>query len=424
MKKKKKICSSWAVFAGCIILMIFPGGVLPYTTGLFMYPICDEFGFSVTSYSVVVTLSSIVNALVSAFLVGFLSKGKRKSMKIIMAVSVADVCLGFAAQGLCTQLWQFYLLAILYNIGFNIITFVPVAMLISNWFVKKRTLFTGIAMACSNLGGAAGNAIISQIIAEYGWKNAYIFGGMISLVMALFAVIFLIKRSPEEYGEQPYGADEKDESAKNTSGTWIGITKKAALKQPCFYFLCIVMFLTGIHTTGVTNHVVTYFCKSGWDITSAGTVMTIFTLAGVAGSSLGGVLLEKVGYTKGVIWGGIMLVLAIVSLILGRHNPVFAYIFALLLGLSCYMGVLFPSQAVMNTLGTKDYASLYGLTYSFYLIGASISVPLIAVISENIGYIPAWVGIIIAIILIVALHLKCISAGNKLRKEFNTCNRV
>ncbi len=166
-----------------------------------MYPICDEFGFSVTSYSVVVTLSSIVNALVSAFLVGFLSKGKRKSMKIIMAVSVADVCLGFAAQGLCTQLWQFYLLAILYNIGFNMITFVPVAMLISNWFVKKRTLFTGIAMACSNLGGAAGNAIISQIIAEYGWKNAYIFGGMISLVMALFAVIFLIKRSPEEYGE-------------------------------------------------------------------------------------------------------------------------------------------------------------------------------------------------------------------------------
>ena len=72
----------------------------------------------------------------------------------------------------------------------------------------------------------------------------------------------------------------------------------------------------------------------------------------------------------------------------------------------------------MNTLGARDYASLYGLTYSFYLVGASVSVPVIAVISEKTGYLTAWTVIAAAIILIVGLHLKCIREGDKLKRQF------
>ena len=418
MSEIKKKFSGWAVFAGCVILMIFPGGITSYTNGLFMYPICEEFGFSVTAFSISVTLSSMINALVSAFLVGYLSKGSRKTMKVIMAVSVVAVCLGFTGQSICTELWQFYLMAIIRSSGFNMITFVPVAMLISNWFVKKRTLLTGIAMACSNLGGAIGNGIVSQIIARYGWREAYVSTGLTALVICLFAMVFLIKRSPEEYGEQPYGAEEKDDSAKGSAKIWLGIAKKDAMKQPAFYFLCMVMFLTGLYITGVMNHVVTYLCMSGWDIGAAGVVMTCFTLAGVLGSSLGGALLEKIGYTKGVLLGGGMLLLAIACLVAGGKNHGFAYIFAVLLGLSGYMGILLPSQAVMNTLGSRDYAALYGLTYSFYLVGGAVSAPLLGAVAESVGYQTAWIGIAVVVLLVVVLHLKCISEGNKLRKQY------
>lgn len=113
MSRTKRKFSGWSVFAGCLILMIFPGGMMSYTAGLFMYPICEEFGFSVTAYSMVLTLTAVVNALVSAFLVGYLSKESRKTMKIIMLVSVVIVCVGFLLQSRCTQLWQFYLMAII-----------------------------------------------------------------------------------------------------------------------------------------------------------------------------------------------------------------------------------------------------------------------------------------------------------------------
>ena len=204
---------------------------MSYTAGLFMYPICEEFGFSVTAYSMVLTLTAVVNALVSAFLVGYLSKGSRKTMKIIMLVSVVIVCVGFLLQSRCTQLWQFYLMAIIWSLGYNMITFIPVTMILSNWFVKKRELVTGIAIAFSNLGGAVFNTVISKLISTEGWRYAYVFSGLLALAACTIAVLFSLKRSPEKYGQEPYGAESAADSAvQEKQKVWMGVDKKTALK--------------------------------------------------------------------------------------------------------------------------------------------------------------------------------------------------
>lgn len=415
--KQKKAFHGWAVFVGCLILMIFPGGLISCTVGLFMYPICGEFGFSTTVYSLALTLSGAVNALVSAFLAGYLSRGSRKTMNLIMGLSVVSVCGGFAAQSFCSTLWQFYGMAILWNIGYNMLTFIPVTMLISNWFVKKRELLTGIAIAFSNVGGAIFNTVISKIIEVKGWRTAYIFGGIISMVPCLIAVIFLIKRSPAEYGEEAYGSGELAETGQSDE-VWKGVDKRIALKQPAFYALCATMFLTGIYGAGVCNHAVNYLCTTGWEVSAAGVVMTVFTLAGIVGSTAGGSLLGKIGYKKTILIGGGVALMAMVSLILAENIPVIAYVFAVLLGLCCFMVGLLPSMSVSNTFGLKDYADIYGITYAFYLVGCAVSAPAIALIAENLGYLVAWVAVIVFIILVVLLHMFCIGEGYKLKQQY------
>ena len=62
MKEKVKF-SGYAVFAGCLLLMIFPGGLLSYAPGLFMYPICKDLGFTTTAFSITNTVCAAVNAL-------------------------------------------------------------------------------------------------------------------------------------------------------------------------------------------------------------------------------------------------------------------------------------------------------------------------------------------------------------------------
>lgn len=397
--------------------MLFPGGMLSYTVGLFMYPICEEFGFSITAYSLSLTLSAAVNALVSAFFAGYLSKGSRRMMNLIMGISVIVVCGGFAAQSFCSALWQFYGMAVLYNLGYNMLTFIPVTMLISNWFIKKREILTGIAIAFSNLGGAIFNVVISQIIAVKGWRAAYIFGGILSMAFCLVAVLLLIKRSPAEYGEEPYGVEEVKTTGEE-SRVWMGIDKKTAQKQSAFYVLCAAMFLTGIYGAGVSNHVVNYLCSGGWEVGSAGTVMTVFTLAGIVGSTAGGTLLGKIGYQKTILTGGAVEILAMISLIFAGNSHAMAYLFAVLLGLCCFMIGLLPSMSVSNTFGLKDYAGIYGSTYAFYLIGCAVSAPAIALIAENMGYFTAWIAMILLIVLLVLLHMYCIGAGEQLREQY------
>jgi OFA family oxalate/formate antiporter-like MFS transporter len=281
MSETKKKFSGWAVLVGCILLMIFPGGLLSYTAGLFMYPICAEYGFTTSTFSLSLTLAAAVNALTSAFLVQYLSKGSKGTMKIIMLVSAIVTCGGFACMSLCTKLWQFFVMSAVWNIGYNMLTYVPVGMFISNWFVDKRATMTGIAFAGGNVGGAIFCTAVSQIMANQGWRTAYVIGGVLCFVFTLIAIL-LIKRSPAEYGQEAYGADKVSSDPASGQKMWMGVDKKTAMKSPAVHLLALTLLFTGIYAAGIANYLVTFLCTGGWEITAAGFVMTVFTLFGIA----------------------------------------------------------------------------------------------------------------------------------------------
>lgn len=402
--------------AGCILLMIFPGGLLSYTAGLFLYPVCEEFGFATSVYSLTLTIAAAVNALTSAFLVQYLSKNSARSMKIIMAVSAFITCGGFACMGFCTQLWQFFVMSAVWNLGYNMLTYVPVGMIVSNWFVEKRTTMTGAAFAGGNLGGAIFNVVISQIIANQGWRSAYRTGGILCLVFTLLAIA-LIRRSPAEYGEKAYGAGRTDSSAGAAAAQWEGIDKKAALKTPALHLLVIVFFITGIYSAGIANYVVTYLCTGGWKITAAGLVMTAFTLFGILGNTAGGAIMNKIGLKKGMWIAVCMIVVSLVCLTMSIAVHPLAYIFAALLGLACVLSVLIPSQSVLAIFGTKDFAGIYGYTYAFYLVGCAVATPVVAFLSEHAGYRAAWLVMGILLVLIGLFYSKCFAYGQKMKEE-------
>lgn len=419
MDTSKKKFSGYLVFIGCVLLMLFPGGLLSYTSGLFMYSICAEFNFSLTSFSLTNVAAAAVNALVSAFLVQYLSKGKRGQMKWLIFASAVVTCGGYYMMSRCTQIWQFVVMSGVWNLGYNMLTFVPCAMMMNNWFVKNRSTMVGIVFACSNVGGAIFSTVISQILANQGWRMGYVVGAACCFVSTMIALLFL-KRSPEEYGETALGADEVIETADGQiqQKAWVGVDKKIALKSPALYLACAAMLLTGIYAAGIANHVCTFLCTGSWEITAAGFVMTVFTLVGIIGNAAGGGVLGKIGSKKAIYLGAGLLILGVICLTFANNIKPLAYVWCVCQGLAIFMCQLIPTTIITETFGTKDFAGIYGITYACYLVGCAISTTVVAFIAEATSYTVAWIAIIVIIAVLAVLHLACQKQGKIFRELY------
>ncbi|MEG1778758.1 MAG: MFS transporter, partial [Oscillospiraceae bacterium] len=182
MSTTTKKFSGWSVLVGCACLMFFGNAIIAGTTSLFMAPICQSLSFDVAAYSVILLISSLAAAVSSMILAPYMQKG---NMKMIMLACAIIAAVSYAGMGLCTQLWQFYLLFGICNLGYGAITQLPVAMLITAWFDDKRSVAMSIGFVGNSFGTSIWAILFSSIMAKdpMGWTNCYFLGGVIILVV-------------------------------------------------------------------------------------------------------------------------------------------------------------------------------------------------------------------------------------------------
>ncbi|MEG1778475.1 MAG: MFS transporter [Oscillospiraceae bacterium] len=421
MSTTTKKFSGWSVFAGCFLLMFFGNGIIAGTTALFVAPICGTFGFDLAAYSVVTLLGSIASAVSSTVLAGKMQKG---NMKMIMLACMIISGVSFSVMGLCTELWQFYLVFVICNLGFGGVAQLPVAMLITAWFDDKRSIVMSLSFAGNGTGTAIWAMIFSKMIAggPNGWQMCYFIGGGIVVVVCSLITLLLVKKDPQSCGQQAYLQDpskkakssNKEEAVKDD---WVGVDKKIAFKTTAFMMMAALILLLGCALTGVTSHVVNYLITIGWATTDAGSVVSVMSLVGIFGVVLGGFLFEKLGPRNGIFLACTFYILAFASLFFAK-NPIFGYAFAIIFPLGGMLPRLVPALLTSRVFGTKDYASIYAILNVFFLVGCSVGAVLTGVIYNIAGYTMAWtVYIVFAILMAVCANFALID-GKRLRAKY------
>ncbi|MEG1778757.1 MAG: MFS transporter [Oscillospiraceae bacterium] len=421
MSSTTKKFSGWYVLIGCFLLMFIGNAIIAGTTALFMAPICKTFAFDPASYSVVTLIGSLGSAISATLLAPKMQKGNMK-MIIFVCMVISAVC--FAAMGLCTQLWQFYLVFGICNLGFGGVAQLPVAMLITMWFDDKRSIAMSIAFAGNGLGTAIWAMVFSKIIASgpMGWVTCYYLGGAIVLVVGCAVSLLLIKNAPQSYGQMPYRVDdskktEAQKAASKPRDNWEGVSKGVAFKSVGFFALVALILLLGCAVTGVATHVVNYLVTLGWETTKAGSVLSVFSLVGIVGLILGGFLFEKLGARNGIMIACVFYVLGIGSLFFAS-NVVFGYCYAVFFALGGMMPRLVPALLTSTVFGTKDYASIYAILNLFFLVGCSLGAVLTGVIYNVAGYSAAWLTYIIFTVLIAGCAIVALIDGKRLRAKY------
>lgn len=112
-----------------------------------------------------------------------------------MSVGLVLQCAGFIAASFATRIWQLHLtqgVLLGCSIGF---LYIPALPILSQWFVRKRSLANGISAAGSGVGGAAFTWGTEAIIQRWNISWALRITGLIALAANLVAIVAIRDRN-------------------------------------------------------------------------------------------------------------------------------------------------------------------------------------------------------------------------------------
>ena len=188
-KSKKGVHSAWFVLLGVAIMMGFARGGLNNATGLFLTPVSDDLGMSLSSLSLYVSIMSIVTMIFLPFAGKLIAKA---DIRIILIVGVIFHAGAFALMGFMNSVWGWYLLAVPCAIGYVIVAQISGPVIINNWFKKSKGLALGIMMATVGAFGAFISPWIGNLIANEGWRTAYTTSGLVLGAGCIVVILLFI----------------------------------------------------------------------------------------------------------------------------------------------------------------------------------------------------------------------------------------
>lgn len=414
--KNKKIATGWLIVIACMLVQAIPNGIVMNTQSLYMYPVMQAKGFTLSQFSLIFTIGTIVPAIIGPFIGGIYRKVNTKILYLIGGVLLS--C-GFMTFSIAEKLWQFYAIAGVVQVGASIVSGIGVPILLNSWFDKTSK---GKAMGIAYAGGSIGNVFLQQLvvgtISSRGYAHSYFVFGLVALAAIIPIALFMI-RMPKNESEIVRGkVQEKEEK---TTSVDISYTLKEAQKNKYFWIMGIGLFFVGIYVSAYSIQYAAYF--QGELKLSPSTIATtgsLFALASLFGNLVGGILFDKLGAVKTLAIGALAVIGSGVALLMAGTSPLFAHVHSILKGLAMFVYMMTPAYMVGAFFGNKEYGSILGLINLNFALGFCSGSALFGVFVEKFGYNVTWMGILVCVVIAftsLIIVAKGMTKANKERME-------
>ena len=314
---KKKIHYAWIVFASCILLKIGLGGVVMCIAGNFVTPVVQEFGCSVSAFTMLVSVEAAAMALMYTTAAKTIAKGH---VGKVMGIAALAQVIGIGLMATYKSVFPFYISGAIVGVGVAFTGYVAIPVVVNMWFKKKAGTILGIIIAAENIAMILYTKLSAVLITAFGWRGAYGILAAICLVVSVPAVFFLIK-SPEEVGVQPYGAEEAPADSPAAAVSEWGFTRKQALRMPLFYIVWFTCMLYSVGC-GVQQYIANFATMElGKSIGFGANAAMLMSCGCVICSVCLGYINDKFGVKAGLIWGFVFIALGYGTMIASIGNP-------------------------------------------------------------------------------------------------------
>lgn len=353
------------VLAAASILSL--GSVMTSSFGVMLLPIEQDLGWSRTEIAtgpllisvMTVTLGTLVGAAVDWF-------GPRLVASIALSVLCAAIAMLSQIGG---HLWQWWIIWAV--IGLTSSTVPPSAITpISRSFTAGRGLAIAVVLSGSGISSFIVPSLATELVAEHGWRTAYLYLAGIWAVIVLPLVMLFLRpaRGPAPVPET---------AAAPPGGPLPGLSVRQGFSSPVFYKLALATFASTFAGTALVLNLVPVLHSTGLAAATAAAVAGSIGVATITGRIIGGGLIDR--FAAGRIGTGVSLL----SIVLPASLLLFpGSVAASVTGVFVYGmlgGALTPSIAYLASrhLGQRAFGTLYGTINAVLSIGVGVG-PLVA----------------------------------------------
>jgi MFS family permease len=359
----------WIVLGAAFLIIMIGIGTM-FSSGVFLIPLQEEFGWTRSEISLASFLNWITFGLFS-FLCGTLSD--RIGTRHVVIFGGAILGLSLILSGSIRQLWHLYLtFGLLGGIGVGAF-YVPLSATATRWFSSNRGLALAIVSGGNGTGILAIAPFARYLISTYDWATAFMVMGVLAWIIILPAAM-LVRNSPAEMGYQAYGSgDEAD--VKPLPGRVAleagEMNGREALRTPTLWLIALTHFFCCAAHSGPIFHMASFAMDMGIPKMTAATLLGLSGFISIAGRVGTGVIADRVGAKITLIT---LLGLQALGIVLYLWaGPLWTFLaLAVVFGIG-YGGVM-PLYAILTRqyFGERVMGTMYGTVFGISSIGMGI----------------------------------------------------
>ncbi|MCI9888760.1 MFS transporter [Micrococcales bacterium 31B] len=391
----RRIHPAWWVAAVAFVALLCAAGFRA-APGALMLPLHEEFGWSMTTMSLAVSVNLVLYGLTAPFAAALMD---RFGIRRITAIALILVALGSGGTVLMRDTWMLvFCWGILIGLGTGSMALVFAATIAGRWFVARRGLVMGILTAGSATGQLVFLPVVAALAGGAGWRPASLIIAAAALA-AVPLVWFVIRDHPQQRGVTPYGAPpgtSLDVPRPQSGGVTRALEALAyAVRRPSFWALALAFAICGATTNGLVGiHFIPSAHDHGMPETTAAGLLAVVGVFDIVGTVLSGWLTDKIDPRLLLVayYGFRGVGLLVLPWLLSDSVHPSMVIFIVVYGLD-WVATVPPTVALCRRIFGDRGTIVFGWVFASHQLGAAAAAFAAGFVRDETGsYTYAWIG--------------------------------
>ncbi len=384
----------WVVFGSVIGLMVSGGPVNIFTFGVFLRAVTEDIHIGRGAFASAMLVTNWISAASGPFLGWLLDRyGARRVLlpgALLFAIATA------MQTYITSSLVVIYLLFALKGLMGAGLSPVCYAFTVSQWFDRQRGLALGVALAGVGLGTSVIPPLVAYLIANHGWRFAYVGLGLVVLVLGgLSALLFIREPDQHERMVLPHFA----------RGALPGYDYIAVLKGGRFWALAFAFFLGVVALNGTLTQIVAMLMDRGVPLQAATRDLAASGIAAILGRVASGWCVDRYHGPYVAIGFFILPMIGTALFASGASEPM-PLLGVLLCGAALGGEIDLMGFLVSRYFGLKAYGKIFGTMFGIFAGSTGVG-PFISGLSFDYwhSYVPAFALYEVALVVACLIFL-------------------